>query len=131
MRDAIVRNRTLLLGSLFILLAIVAAIPAARWVDARNDAKTPMYVDRQMAVWLLYEERLKGNAITARTITSGETVEIGSQPFQPSPGDTVEVKLEDTKYCVQVSDESGHHTTWQCWGPNAKPPMPNDTNIDY
>jgi hypothetical protein len=131
LRDAIWRNRAFLAISVLILALIAASIPVTRWIDARIDARRPLYTDRQMAVWLLYEEKLKGGTIAPATITPGQTATIGSQPFTPSPGNTVVITLQDTKYCVQVTDVDGRHTNVQCWGPNAKPPMPNDTNIDF
>jgi hypothetical protein len=131
LRDAISRNRTALVISLIILVLLTAMYPAARWLDGRTDSKRPLYQDRELAVWLLYEEHITGGTIAATTIAPGDTVKIGSANFQPSPGDTVEVKLDNTKYCVQVTSASGHHTSWQCWGLDVKPPQPNDTTINY
>jgi len=131
LRDAISKNKAVLVMSAIVLVLLAAMYPAARWLDGRSDSKRPLYQDRELAVWLPYEEHITGGTITATTIAPGDTVEIGSATFQPSPGDTVEVKLDNTKYCVQVTSASGHHTNWQCWGPNTKPPQPNDTNIDY
>ena len=131
MRDAVSRNKFFLLITGVILVLLAASYPGARWIDARYDVKRPLYVDRELAVWLLYEEQVKGGTVSATTIGPDQVVNLGNAQFRPSPGDTVAVKTDNKQFCVQVTSESGYHTSWQCWKHGVKPPQPNDTTVSY
>jgi hypothetical protein len=109
----------------------VAAFPVAVEIDDRVDRTRPMFDDRARMEWLQYQSVLSTGQGRALELAPGQSTEVAGEPFAPSAGVSVVVRVEELdRPCVRASNDHGDVTEWACVDVEDPPVDPDPEDVD-
>ena len=94
---------------------MLACLPLVWMLDGDLDEDRPMYQD--MLRMQTYQAQHIANAgrPVETTVSDGESVVIGAETFEASPGVTVVVRaIDEDSFCVSVSNDHGVKSPEHC-----------------
>lgn len=95
------------------LVVLVALMPLARAIDSHSDRTRPMYEDLTEFEELAADHPIAIRGLGSQVITE-DGISVAGEDFTPSPGVTIELRVESDEYCIQASDEEGDESGWDC-----------------
>ena len=109
----------------------VAEFPVAVEIDDRVDRTRPMFDDRARMEWLQYQSVLTTGQGRALELAPGQSTEVAGEPFTPSSGVGVVVRVEEPdRPCVRASNDHGDVTEWACVDLEDPPVDPDPEDVD-